>query len=83
MSSSDASISNFSEKGSPTWTEGRFACDSSSKVAEARTLAPPMPSRPVEEPNRISLSPGLSATPFINLSSTTPRHATLTRGLAE
>ncbi len=52
ISSRLASISSFSANGSPTWTVGRLLGSSSWKVAEARTLAPPMPSRPVVDPNR-------------------------------
>ena len=49
ISSSVASISSFSAKGSPTWTVGRFDSDSSSNSAEDM-VAPWMPSRPVLEP---------------------------------
>ena len=58
ISSSDASISSFSANGSPTWTLGRFEGSSSPNVALARTDAPPIPSRPVVEPNRTTRLPG-------------------------
>ena len=61
ISSSDASISSFSANGSPTWTVGRFDGSSSAKVALARTEAPPIPSRPVVEPNRMARLPGPGA----------------------
>ena len=49
-SSSVASMSGFSANGSPTWTAGRLPKARSPNVAEARTDAPPIPSRPVVEP---------------------------------
>jgi hypothetical protein len=49
ISSSVASISSFSAKGSPTWTVGRFSSESSENSAEDM-VAPWMPSRPVLEP---------------------------------
>ena len=49
ISSRQASISNFSVNGSPTWTVGRFSSLSSEKSALAM-VAPWMPSRPVLEP---------------------------------
>ena len=49
MSSRQASISNFSVNGSPTWTVGRFSSESAANSAEA-IVAPWMPSRPVFEP---------------------------------
>ena len=56
-SSRHASISRFSSKGSPTCTLGRLASSaglgpSRSKPADASTLTPPMPSRPVVEPEQ-------------------------------
>ncbi len=57
-SSSEHSISFFSANGSPTWTLGRLAASSSPSSALARTDAPPIPSRPVEAPKRISTLPG-------------------------
>ena len=55
-----ASISRFSSNGSPTCTLGRLSSSSPSspKPADARTLAPPMPSRPVDEPNSTARLPG-------------------------
>ena len=49
ISSRQASSSSFSVNGSPTWTVGRLASESSSNSAEAM-VAPWMPSRPVLEP---------------------------------
>ena len=49
ISSSVASISSFSAKGSPTWTVGRLSSDASSNSADAM-VAPWIPSRPVLEP---------------------------------
>ncbi len=54
-------MSRFSSNGSPTCTEGRLASSPSSNDAEASTLAPPMPSRPVDDPSRIARFPGPSA----------------------
>ena len=56
-SSRHASISRFSSNGSPTCTDGRFASPPSSKPADASTLAPPMPSRPVDEPSSTARLP--------------------------
>ena len=61
MSSRQASMSSFSANGSPTWTDGRFDGSSSPNVALARTRAPPMPSRPVVEPNSTTRLPGPGA----------------------
>ena len=58
MSSRLASMSSFSANGSPTWTDGRLDGSSSVNVALARTDAPPIPSRPVAEPNRTTRLPG-------------------------
>ncbi|CAM5617004.1 hypothetical protein SANTM175S_08686 [Streptomyces antimycoticus] len=44
------SMSSFSWKGSPTWTAGRLVGFESSKVSEAGTETPPMPSPPVRAP---------------------------------
>ncbi len=55
--SRQASMSSFSVNGSPTWTLGRRAGPSSSKVALARTLTPPMPSRPVLAPSSTTTLP--------------------------
>ena len=48
--SSVHSMSSFSMNGSPTCTEGRLAGPSASKVSEASTETPPMPSPPVRAP---------------------------------
>ena len=56
--SRQASISRFSSNGSPTCTLGRLSSSPSSpKPADASTLAPPMPSRPVDEPNSTARLP--------------------------
>ena len=71
-------------KGSPTWTLGRFWASSSSspKPAEARTLTPPMPSRPVDEPSSTARLPSPVAWPRTRRSvGRIPRHSTLTSGL--
>ena len=57
-SSRHASMSRFSSNGSPTCTDGRFASSPASKPADASTLAPPMPSRPVELPSSTARLPG-------------------------
>ena len=49
-SSSVHSISFLPVNGSPIWTLGRLAAESSPNPCEASTLAPPMPSRPVRDP---------------------------------
>ena len=61
-------MSRFSSNGSPTWTLGRFvssAAPASSPLnpAEASTLTPPMPSRPVLEPSSTARLPGPDAMP--------------------
>ena len=50
-------MSTFSANGSPTWTAGRLVGPPSSKVSEASTETPPMPSPPVLAPKRITLLP--------------------------
>ena len=76
------SMSTFSANGSPTWTLGRLVLPSVSKVALARTDAPPMPSPPVRAPNSTTLLPGPSALaslmPSVRM---TPTHSALTSGL--
>ncbi len=68
--------------GSPTCTAGRLACDSSSKVAEASTDAPPMPSGPVRAPNSTTLFPGPGAVASLIWSlRRSPTHKALTSGL--
>ena len=51
------SMSSFSMNGSPTWTLGRLAGPSASKVSEASTETPPMPSPPVRAPYRMTSLP--------------------------
>ena len=59
--SSVHSISSFSWNGSPTWTLGRLAGPVDSKVSDARTLTPPIPSPPVRAPYRITWLPAPDA----------------------
>ena len=85
ISSSEASISSFSANGSPIWTEGRDAADASLKVAEASTLAPPMPSRPVAAPYSTIREPtcaSLDAEVTRSSARASPTHMTFTDGLA-
>ncbi len=71
----------FSANGSPTWTVGRFDGSSAPKVAEARTEAPPIPSRPVVEPKRTARLPGPGAPARVSRrSSSRPMAITLTSG---
>ncbi len=84
-SSRQASMSRFSSKGSPTWTLGRLVsstpASSPLKPAEARTLTPPMPSRPVREPSRTARFPGPEAMPSTRRSTgKAPMQSTLTKG---
>ena len=58
MSSRLASISSFSANGSPTWTLAASTGRRPEGGADARTDAPPIPSRPVVEPNRTARLPG-------------------------
>ena len=51
-------MSRFSSNGSPTCTDGRLASAPSSNPADASTLAPPMPSRPVDDPSSTARLPG-------------------------
>ncbi len=82
MSSSEASMRSFSANGSPTWTEGRLAGSSSPNVADARTDAPPIPSRPVALPKRTATLPGPGAAARVRWrSSRRPMAMTLTSGL--
>ena len=81
-SSRHASISSFSWNGSPTCTFGRLAWSPSSKLAEASTLAPPIPSRPVLAPISTARSPGCSAEPLRRRSAgMNPTVRALTSGL--
>ena len=75
-------MSSFSANGSPTWTDGRFEGSSSVNVALARTDAPPIPSRPVAEPNSTTRLPGPGAAASVSSrSSSSPMAMTLTSGL--
>ena len=62
-SARQASMSRFSSNGSPTCTLGRLASSPSLKPAEASTLTPPMPSRPVDEPSSTARLPSPWAWP--------------------
>ena len=89
-SSRQASIRRFSSKGSPTWTLGRLVSSpafappvpsSPAKPAEASTLTPPMPSRPVLLPRSTARFPGPEAMPSTSRSvGSAPMHSTLTNG---
>jgi hypothetical protein len=68
ISSSDASRSSFSVKGSPTCTWGLWSAASSESSAEAK-VAPWMPSRPVRAPTAMMVLPTPEATPRISSSS--------------
>ncbi len=81
-------MSRFSSKGSPTCTLGRLAASlgvasaSPPKAAEASTLTPPIPSRPVVEPRSTARLPSPVAAPSTRRSmGMTPRHSTFTSGL--
>ena len=76
-------MSSFSANGSPTCTVGRLAALVSSNVALARTLAPPMPSRPVADPNSTTALPGPGAAARVRWrSSSSPTAMTLTSGFS-
>ncbi len=82
ISSREASMSSFSANGSPTWTLGRLDVSASPNVALARTLAPPIPSRPVVEPKSTTRLPGPGAAARVSSrSSSRPIAMTLTSGL--
>ena len=79
-----ASMRRFSSNGSPTCTLGRLSASASPspKPAEASTLTPPMPSRPVDDPSSTARLPTPDARPSTSRSvGNTPRHNTLTSGL--
>ncbi len=81
-SSRQASMSCFSSNGSPTWTVGRLAPASSSKLADASTDTPPIPSRPVALPSSTARLPGPEALASTSWSSfSRPSAMTLTSGL--
>ena len=83
MSSRLASMRSFSANGSPTWTVGRFAWPSSPKVADARMLAPPIPSRPVVLPKSTHRLPGPGADASVRRSSRRmPTAITFTSGFS-
>ncbi len=78
-SSRQQSMSLRSVNGSLTCTDGRLSSSSSSS-AEASTLAPPMPSRPVRLPISTSALPGPEAAERSSApGATTPTHMALTR----
>ena len=75
------SISSFSVNGSPTCTAGRFTGPSSSNVALASTLTPPIPSRPVLAPSSTTTLPTpRAADSWMRSFGSTPRHNALTSG---
>ena len=81
-SSSEHSSSFDSSKGSPIWTVGRLASSPASSSADASTEAPPIPSRPVEAPNRTSTLPAPAAAErIISSVLAMPTHIALTRQL--
>ena len=80
--SSEHSIKTFSTNGSPTCTAGRFAGPVDSKVSDAKTETPPIPSPPVFAPYRTTRFPAPAA--FANLMSLcfiTPTQRAFTSGL--
>ena len=80
--SSEHSIKTFSTNGSPTCTAGRFAGPVASKVSEAKTETPPMPSPPVFAPYRTTRFPAPAAlASLISLCFITPTHKAFTSGL--
>ena len=81
-SSSEHSRSFFSANGSPICTLGRLPSSPSPSSALASTDAPPIPSRPVSAPNRISRFPTPAAALRMRRSrSISPTHIALTRQL--
>ena len=81
IASSDASKSSFSVKGSPTWTLGRRASESSEISSEAN-VAPWMPSRPVAEPTMNTGLPTPSAVALtVSPTLTMPTDIAFTSGL--
>ena len=72
-------MSFFSSNGSPICTLGRISAPSSSS-AEARTEAPPMPSRPVAAPmSTIEFPAPLAAARTIRSALAMPTHIAFTR----
>ena len=79
--SSEHSIKTFSTNGSPTCTAGRFAGPVASKVSDARTETPPIPSPPVLAPYRTTKFPAPAAfASLISLCFITPTQSALTSG---
>ena len=75
-------MSSFSVNGSPTCTLGRRAELSAPKVALASTDTPPMPSRPVFAPSRITALPGPAAALLRRpLTGSTPTQSAFSSGL--
>ena len=75
-------MSTFSANGSPTCTDGRLAGPSASKVSEASTLTPPMPSPPVRAPKSTTWLPSPVALARCRSSCrSAPTHRALTSGL--
>jgi hypothetical protein len=76
-------MSSLPANGSPIWTLGLIWAEPSSKLALARTDAPPMPSRPVGEPKSTARLPGVGATArAMRFSGSSPTHITLTSGFS-
>ena len=72
----------FSANGSPTCTAGRLAGPSASKVSEASTETPPMPSPPVRAPNRTTWLPSpLALARWMSSCRSAPTQSALTSGL--
>ena len=75
----------FPANGSPIWTAGRDSSEESSSVAEASTLTPPIPSRPVLAPYSTMNEP-TCATSDVEVASLSaraiPTHMTSTVGFA-
>ncbi len=73
--------------GSPTWTLGRLApspptAEPPPNEALASTDAPPMPSGPVRDPNRMTWLPGpVAAASLRSAGRSTPTQSALTSGL--
>ncbi len=75
-------MSTFSANGSPTCTAGRLVGPPSSKVSEARTDTPPMPSPPVLAPKRTTLLPTPEALArWMSSMRMAPTQSALTSGL--
>ena len=80
--SSEHSIKTFSTNGSPTCTAGRLAGPEASKVSDARTDTPPIPSPPVLAPYKTTKLPAPAAlASLISLCFITPTQSAFTSGL--